>query len=92
LNTASYAIGEDYHHYGPFVRTRRVPSMGFDLVMTENELRHERSILLDWVACNAPKRRKKTVSVPEMVLEVAELDECGTFLGDERNHYRRPKP
>ena len=49
---------EDFHTFGPFVRTRQVASLGFDLTMTEEELAQERTELLDWVARNAPKTRK----------------------------------
>ena len=54
-------------HGSDFVRTRKTPALGFDLVMSEAELRQEQAELLDWVAKNAPKRRKRTVSIPQMM-------------------------
>lgn len=55
---------EDYRLHGPFVRTRKVTSLGFDLVLSEMELREERARLLDWVAKNAPRKRHRTMSFP----------------------------
>jgi Voltage-dependent anion channel len=54
----------DWVTYGPFVRTRKVTVLGFDFIMSEMELREERANLLDWVAKNAPKTRKRTLSIP----------------------------
>ena len=55
---------EDYRRHGPFVRTRNITSLGFDLMLSELELREERARLLDWVAKNAPRKRNRTMSVP----------------------------
>lgn len=82
---------EDFRAYGPFVRTRQVAALGFDMTMTEEELMLERTVLLDWVARHAPKRRKKTVSVPDLILNVSDLDHYGSFAGQctgEVNHKR----
>ncbi len=57
---------EDYEQYGPYVRTRNVSSLGFDLTLSNNELRQERAELLRWVAKNAPRTRKRTLSIPPM--------------------------
>lgn len=57
---------EDYEHYGPYVRTRNVSSLGFDLTMTSEELRQEHAELLHWVATNAPRTRHRTLSIPQM--------------------------
>ena len=54
----------DYRIHGPFARTRRVSSLGFDIALSEMELREERARLLDYVAKNAPKKRNRTISVP----------------------------
>jgi hypothetical protein len=57
---------EDFRTHGPYVRTRHVTALGFDPLMSEDELRQERARLLDWVARNAPRRRQRTLSVPLM--------------------------
>jgi hypothetical protein len=56
---------EDYENYGPYVRTRQVTALGFDLTLTEEELRRERAELLDWVAKKAPRTRNRTLSIPQ---------------------------
>jgi len=53
---------EAYRRHGPFVRTRNVSSLGFDLILSEMELREERARLLDWCARNAPRSRNRTMS------------------------------
>jgi len=55
---------KDYELHGDYVRTRHVPSLGFDPTMSETELREERARLLDWVARNAPRTRNRTHSQP----------------------------
>jgi hypothetical protein len=55
---------EAYRRHGPFRRTRNITSLGFDLMLSELELREERARLLDWVAKNAPRKRNRTMSVP----------------------------
>lgn len=47
-----------------YVRTRRLPSLGFEPTMKWSEMNHEREVLLDWVGRNPPRRRKRTLSVP----------------------------
>jgi len=49
---------------GRYVRTRRLPALGFEPTMNWSEMNAERDVLLDWVAKNPPRRRKKTLSVP----------------------------
>lgn len=58
---------EDYRIHGPFVRTRKVTARGFDPSMNDSELREERAALLDWVAKNAPRKRNRTMSVPDVM-------------------------
>lgn len=53
---------EDYRMHGPFARTRKVPSLGFDLIMDEMELQQERARLLECTRSNAPRRRHRTMS------------------------------
>lgn len=53
---------DDWTKHGPYVRTRRVLAYGFDLTMTDAELRQERAELLHWVAVNAPRTRNRTLS------------------------------
>ena len=53
---------EEFRAKGPFVRTRRIASLGFDLTLDENELRTERNRLYDWASHNAPRRRRSTMS------------------------------
>jgi hypothetical protein len=55
---------EDYRRHGPYVRTRHVASFGFDPTLSSAELRDERARLLDWVARQAPRTRKRTLSIP----------------------------
>lgn len=47
-----------------YVRTRRLPALGFEPTMEWSELSKERDVLLDWVGKNPPRRRKRTLSVP----------------------------
>lgn len=67
---------EAYRVHGPFKRTRKVTSLGFDMILTEMELRNERAELLDWVAKNAPRQRNRTMSLPGVFRNV-----YGTFQG-----------
>ena len=55
---------EAYREHGKYIRTRHVTAYGFDLVMTDDELRQERAELLDWVAKNKARPRHKTLSIP----------------------------
>jgi hypothetical protein len=55
---------EGYRDHGPYIRTRQVTAYGFDLVMTDDELRQERAELLDWVAKNKARPRHRTLSIP----------------------------
>jgi hypothetical protein len=66
---------EDYFHKGPYVRSRNIPSIGFDPILTQEELRKERAELLDWVAKKNPRQRNKTMSIP-----------YGTFLVGGETH------
>jgi hypothetical protein len=55
-----------YRLHGPYARTRKVTSLGFDLILSELELSEERAALLDWVAKTAPRKRNRTMSVPSV--------------------------
>jgi hypothetical protein len=55
---------EGYRDHGPYIRTRHVTAYGFDVVMTDDELRQERAELLDWVAKNKARPRHRTLSIP----------------------------
>lgn len=55
------AEGRRGHRY---VRTRRLPALGFVPTMNWSEMTQERDVLLDWVGKNPPRRRKRTLSVP----------------------------
>jgi len=54
----------------PFLRTRHVFAVGFETVMTDDELRSERAKLLDWVAKNKARQRNKTLSIPQNFFKV----------------------
>jgi hypothetical protein len=47
-----------------YVRTRRLPSLGFEPTMGWGEMQKERDVLLDWVAKHPPRRRHRTLSIP----------------------------
>lgn len=75
----------DWTIHGPYVRTRKVTALGFDLIMSEMELRQERAELLDWVAKNKPRSRSKTLSIPMMMKLTSKydgMDIYGTFGED----------
>jgi hypothetical protein len=55
---------EAYKEHGKYIRTRHVTAYGFDLVMSDDELRQERAELLDWVAKNKARPRHRTLSIP----------------------------
>lgn len=55
---------EGYRLHGPYARTRKVTSLGFDLILSELELSEERAALLDWVGKKSPRKRNRTMSVP----------------------------
>jgi len=84
---------EDYKVHGPYVRTRRITSLGFDLMMDDEELRRERAQLLDWVANNAPRARNRTMSNPA-ILQGGESNTLlpnsayGTFEASSGRHKR----
>eukprot|EP00977_Amphora_coffeiformis_P009292 scaffold2103_cov185-Amphora_coffeaeformis.AAC.37 len=48
----------DWEKFGPYKRTRQVPSMGFDLTLTEAELNHER-------ARHRIHRRANSMAIPQ---------------------------
>jgi hypothetical protein len=66
---------EDYR--GSFVRTRQIPSVGFDPVMDPKELNREREALLEWVSTHPPRRRQRTVSVPHVNIPYGSMDTVG---------------
>jgi hypothetical protein len=87
------------HNGIPFVRTRRVTSLGFDLILSESELRQERAELLSWVATHAPRTRKRTNSIPIQWLLLGTTSGYDAYygstaftetstIGHERNHKR----
>lgn len=47
-----------------YVRTRRLPALGFEPTMNWSEMQQEREVLLDYVVKNPPRRRHRTLSVP----------------------------
>jgi hypothetical protein len=47
-----------------YVRTRRMPALGFEPTMNWSEMQEEREFLLEWVGKHPPKRRHRTLSVP----------------------------
>ena len=49
---------------GLYVRTRRIPALGFDPTMNWSEMNEAREALLQWVAKNPPRHRHNTLSVP----------------------------
>uniref|UniRef100_A0A6U6DSM2 Uncharacterized protein n=1 Tax=Odontella aurita TaxID=265563 RepID=A0A6U6DSM2_9STRA len=57
------ALPRDHGHVR-YVRTRKVTALGFDPIMSLLELDIERETLLEEVAKNPPRRRKRTLSVP----------------------------
>lgn len=75
---------QDFDLHGPFVRTRKVTALGFDIVMPEAELLEERAQLLDWVAKNKPRTRKRTLSIPNVPL----LSVYGSIDMEDRGHRR----
>jgi len=78
---------EDYRLHGPYIRTRHVTSLGFDITMDEEEFRQERAALMDWVAKNAPRTRNRTLSIPSMMkLTSKGRGIYGTFRDEEAQH------
>mmetsp|Transcript_20862 Transcript_20862/g.25828 ORF Transcript_20862/g.25828 Transcript_20862/m.25828 type:complete len:503 (+) Transcript_20862:503-2011(+) len=49
-----------------YVRSRRVPSMGFDPTLNWRELDLERELMLDYVMNHAPRSRSRTLSFPHL--------------------------
>jgi hypothetical protein len=47
-----------------YVRTRRIPSLGFEPTMKWSEMHSEREVLLDYVGTHPSRRRHRTLSVP----------------------------
>lgn len=47
-----------------YIRTRRMPALGFEPTMNWSEMQEERGVLLDWVGEHPPRRRHRTLSVP----------------------------
>lgn len=76
----------DYRLHGPYVRTRKVPALGFDPTLTDEELKRERAELLNWVATNAPRRRHRTMSNPTFLQDSGpSVGVYGTFGGNARH-------
>lgn len=72
---------EDFQKHGPYVRSRRVLSLGFDPVLSMSELMQDRADLLDWVARRAPRRRHRTHSHP---LNLPSNNTKGALVTEER--------
>lgn len=76
-----------------FVRTRRLPALGFEPTMEWSEMEREREVLLEWVVKNPPRRRHRTLSVPGIDLSYGS-DELGSGnvgiygLEDGQNRWR----
>jgi len=68
---------------GKYVRTRRVTALGFEPIMNLIELNEERDALLDWVAKNPPRQRKRTLSVPGITYNLGHFgtNNSGVFSG-----------
>ena len=47
-----------------FVRTRNIPSLGFEPMMPWGEMERERELLVEYVGKHPPRRRNRTLSVP----------------------------
>jgi hypothetical protein len=73
-----------------YVRTRRLPALGFEPTMDWSELNRERELLLDWVGKNPPRRRKRTLSVPGIDFNYGEFGSgnSGVYGSLERSHSR----
>lgn len=54
-----------------YARTRKVTALGFEPIMDLIELNEERDKLLEWVAKNPPRQRKRTLSVPGITTNIA---------------------
>ena len=80
-----------------YVRTRRVTALGFEPIMNLMELNNERDALLDYVAKNPPRQRKRTLSVPGISYNLGNFgkDNTGVFSGNiphrGRNSQRRAR-
>lgn len=61
-----------------YVRTRRVTALGFEPIMNLIELNNERDALLDWVAKNPPRQRKRTLSVPGITYNLGNFGQNNT--------------
>jgi hypothetical protein len=62
--TGTLVLTRDAQGRRSYRRTRQTTALGFDPIMNILEMEHERSLLLDWVSTNAPRRRNRTLSVP----------------------------
>ena len=56
-----------------YVRTRRLPALGFEPTMKWSEMEREREVLLEWVGQNPPRRRSRTLSVPGVSFHYGEM-------------------
>jgi hypothetical protein len=62
--TGALVLIRDAQGHRAYRRTRKTTSLGFEPIMNVIEFEHERSLLLEWVGTNAPRRRNRTLSVP----------------------------
>ena len=65
-----------------YARTRRVTALGFEPIMNLIELHNERDALLDWVAKNPPRRRKRTLSVPGITTNIGSFGNNNSGIYD----------
>ena len=47
-----------------YVRTRKIPALGFEPTMDLDEMERERELLMEWVGKHPPRRRQRNLSVP----------------------------
>lgn len=62
--TGTLVLTRDAQGRRSYRRTRQTTALGFEPIMNVIEMEHERSLLLEWVSTNAPRRRHRTLSVP----------------------------
>jgi hypothetical protein len=62
--TGKLYLTSDLEGRPKYKRTRRVTALGFEPIMEELQMQHERELLLEWVGKNPPRRRNRTLSVP----------------------------
>ena len=85
--TGALVLTQDHEGRQKYVRTRRLPALGFELTMNWSEMEHERAVLLDWVGKHPPRRRHRTLSVPGIDFSYgADMGTGNTGLYGEAHH------